>query len=184
LPPGPLASRKARREAEVTLGRAGNAHARRQSIGDESREPLAPFRLAVEMAGEMHRRIPAAGHGDEIAIEMLGNAARVSDSDAFDALTTADALDDGAREVGRPRGLCRRLRMTRGSVPGVDERHHLDSGLSKVQGGAEGIVIVGEDDGASAWRNAEAINVSAHGAGQHDAWTIIIAEHDGPLDGA
>src|SRR4029453_17671657 len=106
------------------------------------------------------------------------------DSDAFGALTTADALDDRPREVGRARGFCRRLRMTRSSVPGVDERHHLDSGVSQVRGGAEGIVIVGEDDGASAWRDAEAIDVSAHRAGQHDAWTIITAEYNGPLDGA
>ena len=63
--------------------------------GTKRREGLAPLRLAVEMGGEMQGRIPAARHGDEVALEALGLAGRVSDLDAPDALSAPHALNDG-----------------------------------------------------------------------------------------
>ena len=46
------------------------------------------------------------------------------------------------------------------------------------------VVVVGEDHRAAARRDTEAIEVGAHGAGQHDAGPVVVAEDDRPLDGA
>src|SRR5262245_2900065 len=86
-------------------GRAGDTHPWRQSPRDKRRETLVPLRLAVEMGGEMKRRVPAAGHGDEVASETLAGAARVPDLNTFDAVAPAHALDRGVSEVSGPRRL-------------------------------------------------------------------------------
>jgi hypothetical protein len=62
------------------------------------------------MGGEMHRRAPAARHGDEIAVNTLDLAALVSDLDAADGLATPHALDHGARKIAGLRLLGRGLR--------------------------------------------------------------------------
>src|SRR5262249_7422311 len=46
-----------------------------------------------------------------------------------------------------------------------------------------GIGIVGKDDRAAARGHTEAIEIGAHSASEHDAGPVVVAEHDGPLDG-
>ncbi len=66
--------------------------------------------------------------------------------------------------------------------PGIDHRGQLDSGLSGIGHGLPTIVIVGEERHATARQCAEAIDIAAHRAGQHDAGQIVRPEPDRPLD--
>ena len=136
------------------------------------------------MGGEVDGRIPAAGHGNQIAGEALGLAARIADHDAAHAMAAAHLLDRGAGEVAGLRRLRRRLRARRGALSCIDHRGDRDAGLGEILGRAEGVVVVGEDHRAPARRDTVAIHIGAHGAGQHDAGPVVIAEDDRPLDRA
>ena len=171
-------------KAERARRGAGDAHTRRQRAWNQHRERVAPLRLAVEMGGEVDGRIPTAGHGKQIAGETLGLAARVADHDAAHAMAAAHLLDRGAREVAGLRRLRRRLHARRGALSCIDQRDHRNARLGEILGRAEGVVVVGEDHRAPAGCDTVTIQVGAHGAGQHDARPVVIAEDDGPLDRA
>ena len=99
--------------------------------GTQRRERVAPLRLAVEMGGEVDGRIPTAGHGNQIAGETLGLAARIADHDAAHAMAAAHLLDRGAGEVAGLRRLRRRLRARRGALSCIDQRGHRNAGLRR-----------------------------------------------------
>ena len=132
----------------------------------------------------MEARVPAARHGDQIARESLGLAARVPHFDAGDGLASAHAHDRPARQIARLCPLGSVLGARRAAFPGVDHRGDNDAGIGEVDRGANCIVMVGKDHRALARRHAIAIDVSAHRAGQHDAGTVVVAEHDSALDRA
>ena len=132
----------------------------------------------------MHGGRPAARHGDKVAFEALGLAGRVSDLDAPNALPAPHALNDGTREIARPCSLRRFSCARRGRLSRIDESRHRHARVGKVDSGMKGVVIVGKDDGALSRRHAVSVHIAAHGAGQHDAGAVVVAEHDGPLDGA
>ena len=66
----------------------------------------------------------------------------------------------------------------------VDHRVDLDAGGEMVKGGAIAIVVIGEHHGAPARRHGEAIDIGAHGAGQHHPRPVVAGEHQRPLNRA
>ena len=60
-------------------------HAGRHRAGHESRKRFVPDRLAVEVTGQVHGRIPAARHGERIAGDFRRAAARIDHVDRLDA---------------------------------------------------------------------------------------------------
>ena len=94
------------------------------------------------------------------------------------------AVDCGTVEIARSRLLCRFSGVSRAATPRIEECCDLDAGIGKIERGAEGLVAPSKDDGALSGSDAEAIDIGAHGAGQHDSGAVVVAEHDRPLDGA
>ena len=67
--------------------------------------------------------------------------------------------------------------------PRVDHRLHRDTGLHQIRGGSPSVVAGGENRGAASRRDAEPIEVCAHGGGHHDAGPVVAAEDEGPFHG-
>ena len=73
------------RERHVSRRGAGNLHARGQRIGHECRKRRIPYRFRAEMAGQMQRRIPAAGDREQIRIDAMTMSGGVQHGDALQA---------------------------------------------------------------------------------------------------
>ena len=81
-------------------------------------------------------------------------------------------------------GHCRASSRT---VPGfarIDDGGDFRARGEQVGGGGPTVVVVGEHDGAAARSHGKTIQVAAHGAGQHHAGAIVVAERQWPLDRA
>ena len=69
--------------------------------------------------------------------------------------------------------------------PGAQVDHaHTDPGAHQVERGAIRAVVVGEHHGAPAGPHPIPVDVSAHGARQHDARPVVIREHQRSLERA
>ena len=64
-----------------------------------------------------------------------------------------------------------------GGRPGVDNRGDLGSSVVDRQGGAIGIVIIGENHHLAARQDGMAPDIGADRAGQHHPRPVIIGEH-------
>jgi hypothetical protein len=64
-------------------------------------------------------------------------------------------------------------------LAGVDDGDHVHAGAVEVAGGLEAVLVVDEQRDAAARGHAPAVEVGAHGAGEHDARAVVVAERDG-----
>ena len=179
LRPGDRTLGEAAGEREAAIGAAGDRHARRQASGHESRKPFVPDRPAPEMRGEMDGRVPAARHGEEIAVDPPSLARGVADRDAGNPLSPMRRLDHRAGEdrEGRSPVACR-------FAPRIDDRGDGHAGVAEVDRRLAGVVIVGEDDCLRSRSDAEAVDVGAHRAGEHHPRPVVVAEDQRSLDRA
>ena len=167
-------------ELHRAVRRAGDMHAGRHRAGHERGELLVPHRLAVEMAGQMHRRIPAARHRERVALDLRRAAVASITSIAstprppWTCDTRAPVITLMPSALNSPGRLGAR----------VDHRRDLDAGGVRIGRGAPAVVIVGEDRDAPPRRRGVAVDVGAHRARQHHAGAVIVAERDHALERA
>ena len=143
------------------------------------------------MGTQVNDRAPAAGRGHEIAGEPPRRArdqgargVQRGDGHSLDALfaahfehpVSADHLD-----AARAGGLGQRpVRL----ASGIHHGDHLAAGLAPVDGRAIRRIVVGKQHQPLPGGHAVAVQIGPDRAGQHHARHIVIAEHQGPLDGA
>jgi hypothetical protein len=98
---------------------------------------------------------PAARHGHAIAGDLVQNGALAglqADGNAGDALAALD-LDNAAAGLDPDAQRARLLRQRAGGLAaGVDNGGNLEPRLPQRDGGAVGVVVVGDDNGAVAGR--------------------------------
>ena len=178
-------------QAEGAVAGARRALGLSRLAGHEAAPRLVEDHLAARLAEQVHRRVPSARDGKQIAVERLGFAfdaravrADPGDPDPGDPLAAARPDDGVAGEHGQAVGL----RALRGRPfrlgPQIDDTGDLDARGRHVEGGAVGAVVVGEDDRLGARLDGVAVEVGSAGFGQHDARAVVVAEHQGPLDRA
>src|SRR6478736_4850694 len=85
-------------EGGTTRGSAGHSHALRHRARNESTQCLMPYRLATQMAGQVQRRVPAIGDGEQIAGDLGLDTLVVADNDAAELLTALGLLNLCAHE--------------------------------------------------------------------------------------
>ncbi len=170
-------------QGEIALGGAHHNHAGRQRARHEGRQGGGPFGAPAEVGREMHGRLPAARDREQVAWHREGLAARGADLDRTQVGAAQGPQHNAFDEprTGLPgEGVEPRERVrTR-----VDDGRHGNPGGREVAGGPQRIVVVAEQDRPAARLDGEAVEIAAHGAGQHDAGPVVVGEHDRPLDGA
>ena len=155
-------------------------HALRHRAGHERRERLVPHRLAVEMAGQVHGRIPAAGNRERVAFDLHRAAVGIDHVDrphiglpwTCDTRAPVMTLTPSAENCPA------------GSRRAVDHGGDLEAGGARVGRGAPAVVIVGEHREPPAGRGRVAVDVAARRARQHHAGAVIVAERDHALERA
>src|SRR4051812_14327392 len=130
-------------------------HARRQRAGYESSKLIVPHRLAAEMAGEMHSRIPPAGNRKRIALD-FHNTAALDDVNGLDA---EPAVHVRHLRAGHRLGA-KRLELPRWFGARVDDGD-LEAGRMRVRGRTPAIVVIGEHRDALARERGVSIDVGA-----------------------
>ena len=92
--------------------------------------------------------------------------------------------DRAAGDQPRPRGLGRGLDAAWNMRARIDDGRDGDAGAGEVGDRARRLVVGAEHHRAPPRRHRVAVEIGAHGAGQHDAGTVVVAEHQRALDGA
>ena len=67
------------------------------------------------------------------------------------------------------------------ALAAVNDRNDVDPLCRQISGGAQAVVVVGEDRNPLADRDTPAIGIGAQGPCQHDAGPVVVLEGDGPL---
>ena len=161
--------------AEDAACGTGYSQARRDPLTrDESGDVILPDRPATMMAGQMHIRIPAAGHRQCAAVDMLVAAIGKAEADAAKAKPARRAGDNGA-------GECLGSLAARGFSTGIDDRRHIHPGGGQIGGGSVPVIIVGEDGDMVRRRGGKPVHIAAHRAGLHNPGAVIIGKADQPL---
>ena len=189
--PGGEAVLQAALEPPGALAAAGRTLALHRLVGHEARRLLVVAQLAAGLAEQVHRRVPAARGGDEVAGDLLGAAGqalavvrhrlRLERAHALGALDRRDAVVGEDADAGGARLLGERAGGFRAQI---DRRGDLDARVLQVERGLVGAVVVGHQDAAIARLDAEAVDVAARRACQQDAGAVVIDEHQRPLDRA
>jgi hypothetical protein len=144
--------------------------------GDEGGDVLPPHRAAVHVAGEVHRRVPAARDGEAVGAERPV-AAGMADRDFLEPEAAPGACDGAA---GVARNAVGQARVG----AGVDEGRHLDSCVAQVGRGAVGVVVVAEDRDGFSRAYTPSVEVGADRARGHDPGAVVVAEGDVAFVGA
>ena len=148
--------------------RAGRRH--------EGQDVLPPGRPPVQVAGQVHGRVPAPRHRQAVGLQPVLAADR-ADGDALEPLAALAAADLGAGD--HPEVL-----RFRGVVAAVDQGRNMHSGGHQVARRAMRVVGVAEDRQGPARHHAPAVQIGAHRAGGHDPGPVVVAEGHRALDGA
>ncbi len=194
--PRPRARRRARRR-----GRSGRSPRPAGVIG--SGEPsgtnvasaIVVAQTTARLRKEVDRRIPAAGHADEIAFDATRRAAR----QAARRRRASTRSRPCARAIAAPATIgTPAARARRGNAPSsravrarIDDRRDGDAGARERERGGVRAVVVREHDGTRSRSHRIAIDVRARGAGEQRAGQVVVRvgdaalvrarrEHDGP----
>ena len=155
-------------------------------IGAETDLCGIPGQLAAAMAPQMHHRRPAARHGNGVAGDILQHGALAglqAERNTRDPLAALDLGNGTARlDADAKRAGAVGQRAGDGAA-GVHDAGHGQARLHQRDGGAVGIVIVGDDHGAVTGRDRLIDHIVAHRRGQHHAGNVIAREGQGALDG-
>ena len=154
----------------------------------EAERLVAPGRPTARVAGQVHRRTPAAGGGDGVALEQPHVAgheagARVDGRHqrAAHALGAERLHDDRARDDADA-GLERLVDDARLGIPSrVHDRGDLAPGARPGERRPVAAVVGGADHEGPARHDGEALDVLAHRVGRHAARHVVVAEHERAL---
>ena len=122
-------------------------------IGAEADPGGIPGQLAATMAPQMHDRRPAARHGNGVAGDMLQHGSLTglqAERDARHPLATLDPGDGAPRLDADAKGAGTRGQRAGQGAAGIHDAGHGQPRLFQRDGGAVGIVILGDDHGAVA----------------------------------
>ena len=153
--------------------------------GDEGRERSFHTGRAPRCEVRCTDRTPATRHAHEIAIDPLRRCRRRSarrpharGSTPCARVTAPPAISRAPAALAAASMVCRRIGAW------IDDRRDGDAGAGQVGDRARRLVVGAEHDRAPPGRHSVAVEIGPHGAGQHDAGTIVVAEHQRPLDRA
>ena len=160
--------------------------------GAEGLQLVVEVDLAAIVAPQVKRRVPAAGHGDEISLglRLLDHPALAlavgGDLDVGDVEAAPCGVDGGNDGTGidwnahlaRLVGEC-----SLGPAARVDDAD-ADACTFEHDGRLVGVVIVGEDHAVGARRHAIALNKPARGGSEHHARAVVVGKRDRAFDGA
>ncbi len=144
--------------------------------GGEGGECVIPDRAATVVAGDVDVGVPAARDAQRVDGEGFRLAVRMADGDGFQAKAALAINHLRALEVtdaGQKIAL----------LPGVDDGGDVDAFGLQVGGGAQAIVVVGEDGDAVARQSGPAVGIGAEGTGQQDTGAVVVFKADGAFDG-
>ena len=169
-----------------------------------ARAKLSPVKAAGHKAGnvgavngfdvavrtQMHRGRPAAGHGDQVYVELHGSAhdapaGRVITSHPY-ALGVQAAVHIGHRAAALHRDACAAGRSQQGLGHRAAQVHHIDlrARVGQRQRVGIGRVVVDAKHRALARCHRVAVDVSAHRAREHDAGFVVARKHQRALQRA
>ncbi len=163
------------------VGGADAADAVHCGARHERGDLVGPDRTATDLAVQVHVGVPAAGHGEEIALERL-----VADVDgAQDALGVTVGAGHDRPGPERHLALPQRVDERAGAVrAGVQDGGDLDPGVQQRDGGLERAVVRAEDHRTPAGPHAVPPDVAGGRPGEHDAGPVVVGEEDRPLERA
>ena len=118
-------------EVEAAVRATDRNNGGRHAIGHERGERVVVAKRAARLRKQMHGRIPAAGHADEIAIDSAACAAGRDDIDGLDMACAARPIDDRGGPYREPAlaGSCGQLAGALAFAAGIDDRRDLDAGV-------------------------------------------------------
>jgi hypothetical protein len=132
----------------------------------------------------VHRRVPSAGHRQQIALGAHYFAAGI-DFGRNDSPFSADRTPHHAALVKRCAGsACSGAQHVARLGPWVDDRCDRDARSRKVVDGSGRFIRRREHHRPPARQDRKTIDVSTNRARQHYAGPIVVAEHERPLDRA
>ena len=148
-------------------------------VGAKHRLRIVPDQLATAMRPQMHDRRPAARHRHAIAGDFFQHGAFTglrTKRDTGDPLAAFDLCDAFAirNTDAQGAGLVDQWPFRRGAR--IDDDRHVQPRLFQGNGGAVGIVVIGDNHGAIPDRDAEIDSIIAHSPSQHHAGQIIASE--------
>src|SRR6202162_6539927 len=120
----------------------------------------------------MQRRIEAAGNEQKIAPDPAARAVAGPRSDGHSLKAPTLPSPRGGGKICVDDGFA-------GAY--VDDSLDGDAGPLQVGRDDIGAVVVGEDDGALARRDAVAVHVGPGCPGEHDPWPVVVGEDERPL---
>ena len=156
-------------------------------VGAEHGLGLVPAELAAGVRPEVDDRGPAARHGDGVAGQFLGLGASARLGGEEDAIDLGMALDlaDGRAGFDADAAAADLFGERAGGFgAGVDHGLDLKPRIIERDGGAVGVVVVGDDDSPIAGGDAPVHQIVADRRGEHDAGKIIAGEGQRAFDGA
>ena len=160
-------------------------------LGTKQAKRVVVAQLAGGLGEQVDGGVPAAGHQDEVAVDLGRGAddgfARAVDRHDIHAGHPLGAVGRGDGRVGQDAdaallGLRRQRAAELGAQ--IDDGGDGDAGIGHVECRLIGAVVVGQDDGALARQRAEAVDIGAGGVRQHDAGAVVVGEHQGAFVGA
>ena len=184
----PAARAVGERLAEIEHAGAGADadHVLRRRARQERARRGVERELAARLREQMHARRPAAGHGDEVAVDVVRLArppvrpqprhAGVGDPEA--AARAEDRRVHLDRQPARAGG---RDQAPSRLGAAVDDHGDLAAGVGEIERGAIAAVVRGGDDDAVSRLDAVAGGERAGGVGEHDARPVVVGKHQRAL---
>ncbi len=171
---------EARVERRAAVQRADRLQRRARVLRAEVAPALLEGDRRARVRPQVHRGLPAAGDAECVAVDGLAGA----EHDALEALA-AERLHD-ARACAHFDALRAQPLGEVGRRLAAAVEHELDrrAGGDEVEGGEVGGVVVGREHDLPPGRDAVAVRVLAHRAGEHDARQVVLLEHERLLDRA
>ena len=153
-------------EVEPAGRRADGTLRLRRPTGNECLQPVAPAQRPAGLAEEMHRRVPAAAHGNQVAGDTPHAPLRL-DLDAGYGAAPEGSQGNRAAQHGQA------VRVRHAVRAQIDKRGDLAAVPGELAGGGIDGVVIGEKDGAAARQHGIAVDEGGDGARQHDARPVI-----------
>ena len=169
---------------EISSRGADHLHSGRQAARHEGGDAVIPDRLAVQMRGELQRRVPASGHDQQIAFQLHQPADGRNDFDTADAKPAERPPDHRTGEHGSAASLGHLAQFGGDFRTRINHGCNRYAGIAQCRQGAGNFIVICKDHGIFARCDAEAADITPHRAAQHHTWPVVIAEHQWPLDGA
>ena len=183
LAPEPRAVLQRLGQGKASGSTAGDRKPGRYGARHEALQTIVPDRLAVLVRGQVQRRVPAIGDGEQVAGQLGHRARSVADGDAIELPSAACAHHGAAGEEPRAELVRQRLARRIGGA-GIDDRGDLAASGGDVARRRPAIVAGGEEHGFATGQHAMAIDIGPDSAGQHDARPVIARKHDRPFQRA